>query len=165
MARGRSEALRIGLMSNWWGTKRATSMRLQFEVKAMRRAFGNTFRLDMPSSGKHKDRICWLVKWRSIWMPRITHALICCGLYIQAIIPRHHQRLIVNSQSSSPRFINTSMVSFAFSRGEMASHTVGIRGDRRARPSWGGPFSGFMRITLGRRRAIGQAWKRAYRRI
>ena len=47
-------------MSNWWGTRRATSKRLQFEVKAMQRAFGNTFHLELPQKGKYRGRICWV---------------------------------------------------------------------------------------------------------
>ena len=47
-------------MTNWWGTERVASKRLRFEVKAMQKAFGDTFRLNLPKSGKYKGQICWL---------------------------------------------------------------------------------------------------------
>ncbi len=47
-------------MTVWWGTPKATSQRLQFEFKVMRRVFGNTFQLDRPNSGRYKGKICWV---------------------------------------------------------------------------------------------------------
>lgn len=38
-------------MSAWWGTRSNVSPRLRLEVEAMRAAFGDTFRLTVPSMG------------------------------------------------------------------------------------------------------------------
>ncbi len=37
-------------MSNWWGKRSKVSPRLIWEVEAMRASFGDTFRLEVPSS-------------------------------------------------------------------------------------------------------------------
>lgn len=38
-------------MSAWWGTRSNVSPRLRLEVEAMRAAFGNTFKLEVPANG------------------------------------------------------------------------------------------------------------------
>lgn len=44
----------------WWGTKDVTTRRLQLEAQAMRKAFGDTFQLELSNRGKHKGKICWV---------------------------------------------------------------------------------------------------------
>ncbi len=86
-------------MVAWWGSVRKTSKLLQFEVEVMKRAYGDTFQLELvgweDKTGRVEKRISWLGTVHINIEAPTTRASTYCRLCIRQSIPALRRKRIL----------------------------------------------------------------------